>query len=286
MQQPWGLSGPQFLVVYSIALPVSALFVVGVRALVGRLGRREIGRSLTPYEVAYLAGGADRVLIVGAAELMSSGQVHRSRDGRLTTDSGYRFRAPIEKAVARNMRVGASWADRSRKFSEDPTLRDLVARLRADGLVLTGRGRLLWSALLLVPIAVWVTGLIRAINGVRLGRPATDLIVLLILSAGAVVLFLIWWARRTFWPSARGALLLRRMRRRYTSGGDQRDGYRTIAGIPLTTIAVLGVAAVGDSALLGLISGPASLNSCSLSSGSGCGGGGCGGGGGGGGCGG
>lgn len=289
MQQPWGLSGPQFLVLFSIAFPVSVLLVFGARSLAGRLPSKGMGRQLTPYELAYLAGGAKRVLVTGVAELLSSGRVHRSRDGRLTTDRAYPFSGPMEKAVARNMIVAARWRDRIPKFRADPALRAMLGELRAGGQLPTAGGRVGWTIVVLLPVAVWVTGLVRAINGAALNRPIGDLEVLLEFSGVILIFVVVWWCRRAARPSAHGAVLLRRARNQYQSRGT----YRHVSSIPLNSIAVLGTVGVADAAMLGLMGQTAPAGSGGYGGSSGCasggcgggGGGGCGGGGGGGGCG-
>ena len=55
----WGISGPQFLLIYGVLLAVTALFVVAAqRRVVATPGRMGGVPELDPYEIAYLNGGA------------------------------------------------------------------------------------------------------------------------------------------------------------------------------------------------------------------------------------
>ncbi|HJP78002.1 MAG TPA: TIGR04222 domain-containing membrane protein [Pseudonocardiaceae bacterium] len=237
MQQPWGLSGPQFLGVYSAAFVATVLLVVGIRYGAGLLAK---GR-LTTYQAAFLIGGTERVLIAGVFELLANVHVHRSRDGRLTSGRGFTARDPLQAAIARNMAVSAKWSDRVAKLKASPAIEDLQSELRESGLLLTPAGSVWWSAALLLPIVVWVTGLVRLINGANAHRPVGDLIVLLLGSAIVVIALLGRIKRRGVWSTPRGAALVGRLRSRHQYSSEGQGGRQ----MQLTGIALLGIVAAG-----------------------------------------
>jgi uncharacterized protein (TIGR04222 family) len=237
MQQPWGLSGPQFLGVYSAAFVVTVLLVVGIRYGAGLLAEGH----LTTYQAAFLVGGTERVLTAGVFELLADVHVHRSRDGRLTRGRGFTARDPLQDAIARNMAVSAKWSDRVAKLKASPAIEDLKKELRESGLLLTPAGAVWWSAVLLLPIAVWVTGLVRLINGANLHRPIWDLFWLLMGSAIVVITLLGLIRRRGVWSTPRGAALVGMLRSRHQHSSES-QGRREMQ---LTGVVLLGVAAAG-----------------------------------------
>jgi uncharacterized protein (TIGR04222 family) len=255
MQQPWGLSGPQFLGVYSAAFAASVALVLAIRRVLGQRSAARFDRPLTPYELAFLAGGTDRVLLIGAHELLASGRVHRSRDGRLTRDGDFTANDPLRNAIARIMSAPTAWSVREAEFRLDPAINDLKGTLLASGLVMTARGRRWWLATLLLPVAVWVVGLARVINGAELHLPVADLIMLLIVSAAVVPVLYFAILRRGIWATPVAAALVARLRRQHR--WQQRERRRRGAfEAPLAGIAALGVVAASGAMLNLMNAGP------------------------------
>ena len=79
MTDPWGISGPDFVVLYVtliVAVLLVRLVVTGVaRAWGRRPGRAQPGPPPTVYQLAYLAGGADRAVDAAIAALVERGQL-------------------------------------------------------------------------------------------------------------------------------------------------------------------------------------------------------------------
>jgi uncharacterized protein (TIGR04222 family) len=256
MRQPWGLSGTQFAVVYLIVFLVSVALVFGVRELAGRRHGAAEDPSLTPYQLAFLAGGANRVLVLGLADLLATGRAHLSRDGRLTMDSGYEYSDPIQRTVAENLKVAGKWAKRARTMRDDRALREVIDRLATAGLVLRGRDLNRWSGLMLLPVAVFVAGLVQLAFGAPKDASTAVLALLLVGSAGVLrvaVPFLRWQGT---WPSPRGVALIKRLRSEHAEDRTDEARRRELPEIPQTAIAVLGTSAVLDMDMLRIINGP------------------------------
>ncbi|TWF93857.1 TIGR04222 domain-containing membrane protein [Saccharopolyspora dendranthemae] len=84
MEQPWGLSGPEFLLLYGIALVVWCAIVVVVRTVVKQASKsRTDSHVLGLYERAFLHGGSDRVADTALAGLIEAGRVRVTRSRKL-----------------------------------------------------------------------------------------------------------------------------------------------------------------------------------------------------------
>ena len=324
MSQPWGLSGPQFLVIYGVGIAVVIVVPFLLRLLVRFVSSADGERELDPYEVGYLAGGPTRAAQVVITDLVGSGAVRVDSSGRVTVadraafDRQSAFLSEGVNGVATPfpelwMPAGVLVHQFQAKIARRPTITAVRARLRAEGLLVSAARaamvRIVWLALW---AALFVTGGLRLAEGAHNHRPTGDLQGLVVLSA---FVFLISLARNgsrlTNLTTFRGARRLRRLRsaerRREKeaawesplgaaafSPGLAADGFGFGPGIgsaALFGVALVGFAAVEDasmrSALLaGLPSSSGGSGGGSSGSSCGGGGGGCGGGGcGGGGCG-
>ncbi len=324
MSQPWGLSGPQFLVIYGVGIAVVIVVPFLLRLLVRFVSSADGERELDPYEVGYLAGGPTRAAQVVITDLVGSGAVRVDSSGRVTVadraafDRQSAFLSEGVNGVATPfpelwMPAGVLVHQFQAKIARRPAITAVRARLRAEGLLVSAARaamvRIVWLALW---AALFVTGGLRLAEGAHNHRPTGDLQGLVVLSA---FVFLISLARNgsrlTNLTTFRGARRLRRLRsaerRREKeaawesplgaaafSPGLAADGFGFGPGIgsaALFGVALVGFAAVEDasmrSALLaGLPSSSGGSGGGSSGSSCGGGGGGCGGGGcGGGGCG-
>src|SRR3569833_33878 len=103
MADPWGISGPDFVVLYIALLGAVLLIrviVAGVaasRAL--RADHERPGPPPTVYELAFLAGGPDRAVDTAIAALVERGQL-RVNSYRQISKAGTRPVDPLERAVA------------------------------------------------------------------------------------------------------------------------------------------------------------------------------------------
>ncbi|TVZ03289.1 TIGR04222 domain-containing membrane protein [Trebonia kvetii] len=317
MSQPWGLSGPQFLVIYGVGTAVAVVVPFLLRLLIRFDSSADAGRQLDPHEVGYLAGGPARAAQVIITDFVTSGAVRVDTSGRVTAADRAAFdrqSALLSEGVTGAATLFAElWLPAGvfvhqlqSKIAKLPAIAVIKARLRAEGLLVSrARTATVWIVSLTLWAALFVTGSLRLAEGAHNHRPIGNLQGLVVLSAFACLFSLLAnRSRLTNLTTFRGAGLLRRLRsaerrteketarqsRRGTavfSHGLGGNGYGFGAGIgsaALFGVALAGFAAVADeptrSALL------AGLPSSSGGSGCGGGGGGCGGGGcGGGGCG-
>ena len=76
MNQPWGLSGPEFLAIFGAGLALTTFAPLLLRRLLGWVPGAPLTRHLDAYEVGYLAGGPYRVgrPFVGLAQLRPHGR--------------------------------------------------------------------------------------------------------------------------------------------------------------------------------------------------------------------
>jgi uncharacterized protein (TIGR04222 family) len=83
MDQPWGLSGPQFLLVYGAGLVVALAAPSLLRLLVRWVPGTRFDRQLGACQAGYLAGGPGRAAEVVIAELVSRGALRVDSTGRV-----------------------------------------------------------------------------------------------------------------------------------------------------------------------------------------------------------
>jgi uncharacterized protein (TIGR04222 family) len=167
----WGLTGSEFLWVYTIALV--ALFAL---SLVARVAARAGGRpgdevGVEPLDAAFLAGGRTRVGDTALAALIGSGVVHIDRSGGVHAGVGARPADPVTAAVYDSIRQHLGTRPKLIKaWRRSPAFDALETRLVARGL-LHGPAARRWFALpwqlLLVLAGV---GLLRLAEGVRHDR--------------------------------------------------------------------------------------------------------------------
>lgn len=285
MGEPWGLSGPQFTGLYAAGYVVAVVLVFVVQGVLARAGSRDANPPvhLDTYQAAYLAGGPGRVADTAVAALALRGSLHIARNGLLTMAGGATAHGPVETAALAAC-VPSGRISRVRlRLRQEPSVTVLGEELRAWGLLLHGRRAVLWRLVLLLPVAVWVTGAVRAVNGANLNRPIGNLLILLVIS-GIATFVLLSRRRLRRRPSPLGRAVLAELRARHASVPAPRRRTVEDSAMAMTGVAVLGLAAVDDpalrSALLGSIGSTSSGGGGdSGGSGSSCGGGGCGGGG-------
>ena len=277
MHEPWGLSGPDFLVRF-IGVYVLAVFLVfWVRGILSGSRGLQVGRPLDDaYRTAFLAGGPRRVVDTAIAQTVLSGRMLVAREGGLTVAAGSIGRDAVEEAVLEAAReTGSAGRRRIKGLRDHPQVSAVGEHLRADGLLPTGVRVVLCRVVALLPGAVWVVGVVRAVNGAELHRPIGALIVVLVVTA---LVSLIVWSMAAVGaghrPTMDGRRELEAVREEYDA--------RVADGSVLGSAQVMGVALLGFAALTD----PDLRSALVGATGSDGGGGGCGGaGGGGGGCG-
>ncbi|WP_433270471.1 TIGR04222 domain-containing membrane protein [Actinosynnema sp. CS-041913] len=206
MERPWGLSGPEFLELYWIALAVSLVVAIGVRvrlrgtrgvAPAGALGPAELGPSelgrfeLGRYELAFLIGGPRRVVETSTAALIDSGALRPARDGAVRVVGTPVSADPVDQAVL---------TDAARyRYRTLPLLFTAVSGQdapRAVGDRLVARGYLVspwvakrWLRRSVVPMAlVAAVGVVRWVNGLAIGAPVGWLTLQLVLTGVLIAL--------------------------------------------------------------------------------------------------
>ncbi len=319
MSQPWGLSGPQFLVIYGVGTAVVMVVPFLLRLLIRLDSSADADRQLDPSEVGYLAGGPTRAAQVVIADFVASGAVRADSSGRVTVADRAAFdrqSAFLTEGVAGAaapfpelwMPAGVSVHQLQSKIARLPVIAAIKARLRAEGLLVSpARTAMVVLVSLTLWAALFVTGGLRLAEGSHNHRPINDLQSLVILSALVCFFSLIAsWSRLTNLSTFRGARLLRRLRSAERHGekeaawlsrrgaaafspGLAGNGFGFGAGVEsaaLFGVALAGFAAVEDesmrSALLAGLPSSSGGSSCgggSCGGGGGCGSGGCGGGG-------
>src|SRR4051812_44298977 len=102
MNDPWGISGPDFVVLYIALLGAGLLIRVIVSGVVSsRALRADDGRPVPPptvYQLAFLAGGPDRAVDAAIAALVDRGQL-RVNSYKQVSQAGTRPSEPLEQAV-------------------------------------------------------------------------------------------------------------------------------------------------------------------------------------------
>lgn len=243
MDEPWGLTGPEFMQLYWIAVVVAVVAVVVAKVRSRSVAQPQPGDrgDLSPYDLALLAAGPTRVEHTALAGLLSGGAVRVSRGGTVTRAvggpgpadpvqdyvyAGYRTPGKLRPLGFANSRLGRQMIDTlaQRGFI---TSMHRAARLR----------RVHWFFLIIMGV-----GVARLVNGLQLERPIEDLTVALFVTLG------IWIVCR---------IILGRAKSKITPRGREALNYhRTQSPRMAATGAMVGFAVLGPIALYGLTAFP------------------------------
>ncbi|MEU4807535.1 TIGR04222 domain-containing membrane protein [Actinosynnema sp. NPDC023587] len=192
MERPWGLSGPEFLELYWIALAVTAVWAIAVRVrLRGTRGGDPAG-VLGPYEVAFLTGGPRRVVETSVASLIAAKALRPARNGSVSVVGTPTAHDPVDQAVI---------ADATRYRYRTLTL--LITSVSDQGVAgvigdsLVDRGYLvpprvakrLVGRSALPMVLLFVIGVVRWVNGLVIGAPVGWLTLQLVLTGVLIWLF-------------------------------------------------------------------------------------------------
>lgn len=285
VEQPWGLSGPQFLGVYAVALLVS-LAVVAVMRNRLRVGPFTDRGPVDVYTLAAVAGGGKRVVDTAVYAMIEGGHLRASRDHKLTVCGGVPGE-PVQRAVlgAFGKSESATLPELRRPAVTSHEVRQASAVAVDRGFLLAPDRRRAVRLTTLLPLAVFGVGVARLVNGVRLGRPVGLLVLELLVTVPLLIA-----AANPHRRTRSGGELLRRARRNRTARDEPQvlDVYSPTGA--LLSAGVLGVAALGaagvtDASLRSSLYGSTAASSTDAGAGCGGSGGGCGSGGCGGGCG-
>jgi uncharacterized protein (TIGR04222 family) len=191
----WGISGPQFLLLYVALFAVTVLVVVLARrrALAGPPGAATPAR-LDPYEAAWLNGGSVLVATTAVTTLLRDGFLtstsRRGRRVRLGTRAAPPAGAhPVEWATYQLVAAqpNRTLADVQAALGREPAVAAVRERLRLGGLAPTPEQRARYRAAGLWFVPLLVLGGARVAAGSANGRPVGFLVVLLVVTVAAAV---------------------------------------------------------------------------------------------------
>ena len=187
MNDPWGISGPDFVVLY-IALLGAVLLarlvvsgIAGARAL--RADDARPGPPPTVYQLAFLAGGPDRAADAAVAALVER-CVLRVNSNKQLSQAGARPSEPLEQTVFDVAKLKATTSAIRGHVRGSAAMRALEEGLDQQGLLAsTAAKRQAKTVGLVLQLAVLVLGVVRLVNGVSLGRPVGILVFLVLVAA-------------------------------------------------------------------------------------------------------
>ncbi len=275
---PGGVPGPEFLMYYALLIVAAVALAAWLQARAVRPAQAPTTNpaDLGPYEMAYLAQGAKRVLETGLLRLYRSGRVQLSPGGIVTLVEPLPPDAPPVEAA-----IGAA-ATGVKRFAGVSVIAQPVAaikeRLATLGLVPGPAERArAWRVMACVIVPVVLVGLIRLFFGVANQRPVTLLIIFIVAAVFGAFALSGWRMRsnsygRALVQSAQEALP---RRQNWTS-----DDPQLFYGMALYGTAILATAGLTDFSAFAqqLNAGSGDGSSGGDSGGGGCGGGGsCGG---------
>ncbi|MDW5326929.1 TIGR04222 domain-containing membrane protein [Plantactinospora sp. KLBMP9567] len=191
--QPWGISGPQFLLLYPLAV-IAGLAVAGyARRWANRTAQAELPPTVEYAEVAFLAGGTDRAVDAAAARLVHSERLRVNRKGVLSAPGDPASDHPIDRDVYEVVRQQPTKVHAlRRRLKAMPQVRALSERVAAGQRSRSPRERALAKyaslALLCLVLAVGVARLVDAITD---GYPVGYLLIQLIVSMAIISTFYI-----------------------------------------------------------------------------------------------
>ncbi|MGY6654299.1 TIGR04222 domain-containing membrane protein [Amycolatopsis sp. TRM77291] len=240
MEDTWGIPGPTFLAIYGalIVFPVvvGLLWTIAVK-LGAKAPRGTVsGPEPTVYELAYLAGGPDRVVDTAIAALVDRGTLRVSSTKQLQL-TGPLPADPIEKAVAKGARPGYNATTRGirDRLRMSGPMQALAKGLQERGLVVADRSPRIRQVVYFLYFAVLVLGVVRLIAGIAGDRPVGFLIPLLISAVFATLISRALKNKRSGpRPTSEGGRILHRARsahgRERKRGIPNGPGYAGAAG--------------------------------------------------------
>ena len=222
MNQPWGLSGPQFLGIYGAGMAafVAAPWLLALLARTfGSASPRVPAPVLDAYEVGYLAGGAERAAEVVIGELTASGALRVDSAGQISQADPAGL-APWSAACAHGIAAhaipdGLSTQKVRQRLAKDPGIAAVGAQLRAERLFIDHS----WViAARVAAVTLWlvlmVTGALRMAEGAHNHRPIGDLVMLYLLTV-LLGIYSRGWLKRLQWMRTRaGASYLKQLGQR------------------------------------------------------------------------
>lgn len=239
MNQPWGLSGPQFLSLYAAAVAASVLLTAMVWAVLRR-GRVE-DAAPDVYTLAVVSGGTARVVDTAVHALLEGGHLRVNRSHVISVCDTDAPDEPVQRAVLDCLKHvrSTNLAGVRRLSGKAEAVRRVGTQAARNGFLLSAARRRAAKAAVLPQVAVLGVGVARLVNGIRLGRPVGFLVLALIADLVLIALS----AARTPRTTRAGEAWVRRASRHRTPES-LGFGPSASAAVPVPA-AVLGVAALG-----------------------------------------
>jgi hypothetical protein len=223
MGNTWGISGPTFLVLYIVLALVGAV-IAGRELTVSTRAPRAVRRSrrfadpppavpvapiadssVDPFELAYLAGGTDRVATVAIVELVARGELRIDTTGTLavptpvtpmstddpvetvfasapTATKALSATDDIDELVLENVSNYGMFrrSDIARSLKDSRAIAALRRRALDHGYLTTTDPRRKRTRLCVIAGAILALGLARLVVGLSRGRPVEFLVIVLI----------------------------------------------------------------------------------------------------------
>jgi uncharacterized protein (TIGR04222 family) len=179
----WGISGPQFLLVYVVlAVAVTVAQVRMRRALVDVPAGHPVGRpDDRPYDVAYLNGGAELSLCAALSAMHRSETIAIAGKGTVVAAARPDPRADeLERAVHHAAVVPVHRRQLAGAGAVASALHRIESRLIGAGLLLTPQRRTRIRATAVWTFALAALGVARVVAGIGNGRPVGFLVVLVL----------------------------------------------------------------------------------------------------------
>ncbi|MFE9748475.1 TIGR04222 domain-containing membrane protein [Saccharothrix saharensis] len=193
MERPWGLSGPEFLELYWIALAVSLAWAIFIRVRPRWTRGGAPAGALGVLDIAYLTGGPRRVAEASVAGLIDSGALVPARNGSVRLVGTPAADHPVDQAVLAD-------AKRYRyrtltllitSVSEQDAPRAIGRRLsELDYLVEPAEVRRRLRGGVVPMVVVFAVGVVRWVNGLLISAPVGWLTLQLVLTGVVIWLLL------------------------------------------------------------------------------------------------
>ncbi|MFD5095774.1 TIGR04222 domain-containing membrane protein [Amycolatopsis thailandensis] len=193
MEDTWGIPGPTFLAIYAVllVLPLAVGLLWTIAVKLGRKAPRAAvsGPQPTVYELAYLAGGPDRVVDTAIAALVDRGTLRVSSSKQLQL-AGPEPADPIERAVAKGAKPGYNATTRGMRdrLRMSGPMQALGKDLEARGLVVVNQVPRIRQVVFFLYVAVLVLGVVRLFAGLGTNHPVGFLVPLLIAAVVATLI--------------------------------------------------------------------------------------------------
>lgn len=245
--------GPEFLAFYAVALVVAVIWSLRRgSASLKRFDSYQEPRDLTdPFEIAYLAGGANRVfqLALGRLLKLNLAEWKRRWNGNYVVATGLPVRVelhPVEIALLTRLqgkKKGVPLSDLS--AMSVPHYAAIETRLARAGLRPTGQERIAASrGISAPPFAVFGIGLVKLLIGLVRDRPVGFLIFALVVTIILALAIRASFGNRQGYLTSGGRAALEKIRARRTA-----PGLHAESGLEEWST---GVALMGAAAMIGL----------------------------------